>query len=32
MAKVKVALVQMSCSADKQANLNKAIEKTKAAD
>ncbi len=31
MAKVKVGLVQMSCGADKQANLNKAIEKTKEA-
>ena len=31
MAKVKVALVQMSCGADKHNNLNKAIEKTKEA-
>ncbi|MCF3109517.1 carbon-nitrogen hydrolase [Niabella sp. CC-SYL272] len=31
MAKVKVGLVQMSCSADKQQNLNKAIEKIKEA-
>lgn len=31
MAKVKVGIVQMSCSADKQANLQKAIEKVKEA-
>ncbi|HKZ66772.1 MAG TPA: carbon-nitrogen hydrolase [Chitinophagaceae bacterium] len=31
MAKVKVGIVQMSCSADKQANLQKAIEKIKEA-
>ncbi len=31
MATVKTALVQMSCLADKQQNLNKAIEKIKAA-
>jgi N-carbamoylputrescine amidase len=31
MSKVKVGIVQMSCSADKQANLQKAIEKVKEA-
>lgn len=31
MAKVKTGLVQMSCSADKQQNLNKAVEKIKEA-
>jgi N-carbamoylputrescine amidase len=31
MAKVKTALVQMSCGADKQQNLDKAIEKIKEA-
>ena len=31
MAKVKVGLVQMSCVTDKQANLNKAVEKIKEA-
>ena len=31
MSKVKVGIVQMSCSADKQANLQKAIEKIKEA-
>ncbi|ULT40221.1 hypothetical protein KRR40_36190 [Niabella defluvii] len=31
MAKVKIGMVQMSCTADKQENLNKAIEKTKEA-
>ncbi len=31
MTKVKVGIVQMSCSADKQANLQKAIEKVKEA-
>ncbi len=31
MAKVKVGIVQMSCSADKQTNLQKAIEKVKEA-
>lgn len=31
MSKVKVGIVQMSCTADKQANLNKAIEKVKEA-
>src|SRR4249920_2052278 len=31
MAKVKTALVQMSCVADKQQNINKAIEKIKQA-
>jgi N-carbamoylputrescine amidase len=31
MAKVKVGIVQMSCSADKQANLQKAIEKVEEA-
>ena len=31
MAKVKVGIVQMSCSAEKQANLQKAIEKVKEA-
>ncbi|MCD2426016.1 carbon-nitrogen hydrolase [Niabella pedocola] len=31
MAKVKVGLVQMSCNADKQQNLNKAVEKIKEA-
>ncbi len=31
MAKVKVGLVQMSCVADKQSNLDKAVEKVKEA-
>ncbi len=31
MSKVKVGLVQMSCSNDKQANLDKAIDKVKEA-
>jgi len=31
MAKVKVGLVQMSCTADKQSNLDKAVEKIKEA-
>ena len=31
MSKVKVGIVQMSCSADKEANLQKAIEKVKKA-
>ncbi len=31
MAKVKTALVQMSCTTDKQQNINKAIEKIKEA-
>lgn len=31
MAKVKIGIVQMSCSADKQANLQKAIEKVEEA-
>ncbi len=31
MSKVKVGIVQMSCSADKQANLDKAIEKVREA-
>ncbi|WP_262920251.1 nitrilase-related carbon-nitrogen hydrolase [Niabella hibiscisoli] len=31
MAKVKIGMVQMSCTADKQENLNKAIEKTREA-
>jgi N-carbamoylputrescine amidase len=31
MAKVKTALVQMSCTADKQQNINKAVEKVKSA-
>ncbi len=31
MSKVKIGTVQMSCVADKQSNLNKAIEKIKEA-
>ncbi|MBC8034791.1 MAG: acyltransferase, partial [Chitinophagaceae bacterium] len=31
MSKVKVGLVQMSCTADKQSNLRKAIDKVKEA-
>ena len=31
MAKVKVGLVQMTCTNDKQENLNKAIEQVKVA-
>ena len=31
MAKVKVGLVQMTCTKDKQENLNKAIEQVKVA-
>ena len=32
MSKVKIGTVQMSCVADKQSNLNKAIEKIKEAE